>query len=178
MYRRRLSALAVVLVLCASRAAAQQVPDVRPCETALPANIEGGVLQQQALDLLQRSATFRQQCRLIAASRILRVTLAVGRDMEDRARAQTVMHRYQAGAIRAEVTLGFSEDFLELLAHEFEHILEQVDHVDLRGLAGVRGSGVHQVESDLFETERAQRVGRMVAAEVRDRRERRPFATD
>ena len=61
----------------------------------------------------------------------------------------------------------------ELVGHEFEHILEQVEGLNLRALADKKGSGVHEVERDLYETDRAQRTGRIVAEEVRATRSAR-----
>ena len=68
----------------------------------------------------------------IAATKVLRVTLHIGPVTNPLARAETIINRYEAGGIRAEVTLRFAEDYLELLAHEFEHIIEQIDGVSLR----------------------------------------------
>ena len=63
-----------------------------------------------------------------------------------------------------------------MLAHEFEHILEQIEGLDLPTLSRVKGSGVREVEYAVFETERAQAAGEAVAAEVgryaRGRRQR------
>jgi hypothetical protein len=56
---------------------------------------------------------------------------------------------------------------VELIAHEFEHILEQVDGIDLTRWIG--RNGVYRVGSmdrgAPIETARARRVGRTVAAE-------------
>ena len=55
----------------------------------------------------------------------------------------------------------------ELIAHEFEHILEQLDGVDLNrwvGHSGVRRVGGNR-EGSPIETERACQVGRLVAGE-------------
>src|SRR5947209_3156882 len=48
------------------------------CESSLPSNVDAGMLQPTVIELLQRSATFRQQCKRIAASRVLRVSVHVG----------------------------------------------------------------------------------------------------
>ena len=127
------------------------------CEVAPPSNVRAGMLQQQFIELLQRSATFRQQCARIAATRVLRVTLHVGRTMDPLARAQTIINRYEAGGIRAEVTLRFAEDYLELLAHEFEHIIEQVEGVSLRN-EELQGRA-WRTPSGAFETRRAFDAG-------------------
>ena len=54
---------------------------------------------------------------------------------------------------------------VELLAHEFEHLVEQVEGLNLRKLARIRGSGVRELDGELFESDRAIRVGRVVAEE-------------
>ena len=69
--------------------------------------------------------------------------------------------------IRAEIHLPPSSDHAELLAHEFEHILEQIEGLDLRSLARVKDSGVYESEYAVFETDRAQTAGRIVRAETR-----------
>jgi hypothetical protein len=144
------AAVAPLLVACHL-----SVPPV--CERSQPSNIQIGTLQPAFVELLQRSATFRQQCARIAASRVLRVTVRVATTLNEGARAQTIINRYEAGGIRAEVTLRFAEDYLELLAHEFEHVLEQVDRVSLhdevaKGRAWITPSGA-------FESRRAFEAG-------------------
>ena len=134
------------------------------CESSLPSNIDAGMLQPTVVELFQRSATFRQQCRRVAVTPVLRVTLQVGTAVDVGARAQTVINRYEAGAIRAEVTLRFAEDYQELLAHELEHILEQVDGVDLR--AEVASGRAWRTRSGAFETRRAYNAGVRARLEV------------
>jgi hypothetical protein len=76
------------------------------------------------------------------------------------------------GSWLANVSLFLDRDLVELIAHEFEHIIEQIDGVDLpryskQGLTGVTpGSGEH------FETARAIAVGRRVSAEYAASRDR------
>lgn len=142
------------------------------CESSLPSNIDAGMLQSTIIALLQRSPTFQQQCRRIAAVRFLRITLQVGKAVDAGAMAQTVITRYDAGAIRAEVTLRFSEDYLLLLAHEFEHILEQVDGVDLRDEAA--SGRAWRTASGAWETRRAFNAGMRVRQEA-DALPRHPF---
>jgi hypothetical protein len=127
------------------------------CEVSQPSNIQAGLLQQEFTELLQRSASFRRQCARIAASRALRVTLRVGKVLPEGARAQTIINRYEAGGVRAEVTLRFSEDYLELLAHEFEHIIEQIDRVSLTD--EVKKGRAWKTPSGAFETRRAFDAG-------------------
>jgi len=80
-----------------------------PCVSSLPPNIDAGMLQPTVIGLLQQSPTFQQQCARLAASRVLRVAVRVGTAVDAGAMAVTVISRYDAGAIRAEVTLRFAE---------------------------------------------------------------------
>ena len=63
----------------------------------------------------------------------------------------------------AEVHLPPTNGLIELVAHEFEHVLEQIEGLDLRRLARIKGSGVHELQGRVFETDRAQLAGRIVA---------------
>ena len=142
--------------------------DSAECQSVPPLNIDTGMLRGPFVELLQRSATFRQQCARIARTPELRVTLHVRGSLPERgARALTNIDRFETGAIRADVALRLGRDYLEMLAHEFEHILEQLDGVDLTAWVG--RSGVHRVGSSdrgaPIETERARQVGRLVASE-------------
>src|SRR5437899_12959693 len=56
------------------------------CTSSLPSNIDAGMLQANAIELLQRSATFRQQCTRVASAHVLRVTLRVSTAVEVGAR--------------------------------------------------------------------------------------------
>ena len=134
------------------------------CESSLPANIDAGMLQPVVIALLQRSATFRQQCRQIAAARVLRVSVHVSTAVDVGALAQTVINRYDAGAIRAEVTLRFAEDYQLLLAHEFEHVLEQLDGVVRREEAA--SGRAWRTLSGAWETRRAFNAGVRARQEV------------
>ena len=59
------------------------------------------------------------------------------------------------------------DSLIELIAHEFEHILEQLDSVDLAAMAARSGTGVRAVsELGHFETDRAIAAGRRVESEM------------
>ena len=75
-------------------------------------------------------------------------------------RAVTVLARYESGYLRAEVTLVFAENYIELVAHEFEHVLEQVDGIDLRARAAL-GQARH-LPDGAYETPRATLAGQQV----------------
>lgn len=126
------------------------------CESSLPHNIDAGLLAPVAVALLQQSPTFRQQCQRIAATFVLRVQVRLV-PARLGSRGETTIRRYRAGALRADVLVSFGDDYIELLAHEFEHVLEQVERVSLMkqlssGQAWITASGA-------FETARASEVG-------------------
>jgi hypothetical protein len=134
-----------------------------------PANIKVDPLLQPVVDaLLEKSPTLRRQWRAIGATGIVRVSLISSWPLRDamNVRAHTAISRYASGAIRAVVELPKGVDITELLPHELEHVLEQVEGVDLPTLANRRTSGVHQVDRGVYETERARGAGLMALQEV------------
>ncbi len=157
MRRRRVSVVTCLIVVLGSLFVARQVSASPICESSLPFNIDAGILEPDLIELLQGSPTFRQQCARIAATRVLRVTVRISTTIIAGGRAQTIIHRYEAGGIRAQVTLGFAEDYVELLAHEFEHVLEQVDGVRLDAEVAARRAWL--TPSGAFETRRASGSG-------------------
>jgi Tol biopolymer transport system component len=134
---------------------------------ALPPNLEADPVFHPFLDkMLQSSATFRNQCDKLAAAATLRVRAIVEeqpqRDLLIRARTELTR---QAGSLEwARVYLPSSPDAIELIAHEVEHILEQLDCVDLAAQAG--NGVVWKSGEQRFETRRAIEVGQRVAREV------------
>jgi hypothetical protein len=75
------------------------------------------------------------------------------------ARARTAVSRYPQGAIRAVVELPCVVDLSELLPHELEHVLEQVEGLDLPALAKDGSSGVQELSRGVYETDRARNAG-------------------
>ena len=133
------------------------------CAGQVPSNIDAGIFGSQILEILSRSETFRRQCQRIAAVRVLRVRLAITARPHAEYRALTILARYDAGSLRADVTLVFAENYVELLAHEFEHVLEQLDGVNLSDDAA---RGQAQILQDgAYETRRATVAGLQVLRE-------------
>ena len=159
----RAGVLVVLWLLWVGAASAER----KQCRrSTLPSNVElmadlGEILQR----MYDRSPTFRSQCERIAKASNLRVRIRINTRIPKVCRALTVVQR-QGYEIRADVHLPPASNYPELVGHEFEHLLEQVEGLDLRRLARVRGAGVHEVERGMFETNRAQEVGRVVAAEM------------
>ena len=164
----------VVLLVMFGGAIAADPQQCRPA--VLLANVEAASDLERAIRrIYERSSTFRAQCARIAEAANLRVTVLIDTSIPGHCRAFTIVQR-RGYEIHADVHVPPDSGLTELVAHEFEHLLEQIEGLNLRRLARVRGSGVHELEGRLFETDRAQAAGRVVAAEA-DRQRRAP-ATD
>jgi hypothetical protein len=144
------------------------------CATAIPSNIDAGIFTRDVIALLSRSETFRSQCERVAGTPRVRVTLAIVSTLNG-GRAQTAIHRFPSGAILAEVDVLFGENYRELLAHEFEHILEQIEGVDLRQEAAQGRAWL--LPGGAFETRRAYLTGVQVSTESEPMRARRAAAS-
>jgi len=155
--------LLFVIALNALRAPAAAGPPSRH----LPGAIETTDDVRRHLEMmLQRSATFRQQCLRLDAPRV-RVQIRRDPGLFDRPyRAITVIHRSAAEIVASVVIAGFG-DPTEWLAHELEHVLEQIDGLNIPRLAHSRHEAWPSTEG-AFETTRAIRTGKIVRQEVRD----------
>jgi hypothetical protein len=120
-----------VLTVAASLLATHVIALSMTCGSELPVNIRAGVFRSEMIRLLDRSETFRTQCSRIAFAPHVRIAVAITRSLPDGSRAQTTIERYEAGAIVARMVLKFGEDYVELIPHEMEHVIEQLDHVRL-----------------------------------------------
>jgi hypothetical protein len=134
---------------------------------AIPGNIEIPRGQQELVnEMLRRSPTFRAQCSRIAAASDLHVVVAKSL-LVPADGAMTDIARKPDGRIDADVQVGTLGDMTLLIAHEFEHIIEQLDGVDLSAMAARTGTGVSvSSRSGHFETQRAIEAGQRVAREV------------
>jgi hypothetical protein len=127
----------------------------------------GPELKAQVDRMLQRSATFREQYRRIADSPL--VVVGVRTDIrlcETSYKARTTFRRYQTGLMVAAVAISPGAHQEEWIAHEFEHILEQLDGQNLPQMARSHAKDVWFSGSDAIETDRAIRVGRAVRSEM------------
>ena len=167
-----------VLIAAATLGAAPTRPDLPGAWMSPPARCEiaaEGLRVEPALrpvvvDMCRRSPTFRRQVIRLARQPGLEVRLQAGQfSTFGTVRARTTLTRVD-GQLRAAIVVvpaGTSVVQAELVAHEFEHIVEQLDGVNLADWAG--RSGVYRVGSNgregPFETERARQIGRAVAGE-------------
>ena len=131
----------------------------------LPSNIQMPAdLRQLFQRIYHRSPTFRGQCEKISAANDVRVEIVLDLSIPRFCRAFTNVRRTPHG-MHAEIHVRPGALLVELLAHEFEHVIEQLEGVDMRALAKKRGSGVREVFFEIFESDRAQRVGQTVVRE-------------
>jgi hypothetical protein len=138
----------------------------------LPANLQiDPALASGVQWLWSRSPTFRRQCQRIGTVDGLGVHLALTpASPQPGADAVSVVRREAAGhGVRVQIGVSRALNqhrILELIAHELEHVVEQIDGIDLdlltlRGVAGVYSTGDHR-----FETARAAAIGRRVIQEA------------
>jgi hypothetical protein len=121
-------------------------------------------------EMLARSPTFRRQCARLAGATHVTVLIRSNPPAGSLTQALTHISMRPIGRIDALVHVGPSPLATELIAHELEHILEQLDGVDLAAKSRLRDSGVRRTGPlDAFETTRAIVTGRRVAREVLDR---------
>ncbi len=124
-------------------------------------------LQPTLALMLQTSATFRTQYERLAREPRLYVRVLIDPYLDQRPfRAQSVINRTHSGAIVAFVSIAPGYDPTEWLAHEFEHVIEQLEGVKLNVRAAAHND-VWRTEVNMFETGRAIDVGRAVVDEVR-----------
>jgi Tol biopolymer transport system component len=150
-----------------ARSAAQPPPALASAGTAVrPSNLAAASVFQPFLERMWRSSsTFNAQCTRLAAAQRLKVVLG----LEEPQRrptfsARSVFERQDGVLVSANVFLPPTPDAVELIAHEVEHVLEQLDGVDLEAQAG--SGHVWKRADGAFETRRATEVGRRVAREV------------
>jgi hypothetical protein len=153
-------AIATRLALACILSAAPPIPGNISVDSALAGLVD---------DMLLHSPTFRAQCARLQGVTRLRIRLSIdGRGACERTgnRADSVITRYEYGFIDVTVRLRSLSHQAELIAHEFEHVLEYVEGVDHRAESRRNHREVWKVEESRFETTRAIDAGRRVAAEV------------
>jgi hypothetical protein len=145
--------------------------DAIPRQLALPPNLVVSALYRPLVEaMLRDSPTFRRQCVRIAAEPELTVHLSFSPPPRRWShRAMTRLTRNAQGHLTAVIAIGPFEDKQELIAHEFEHVIEQLDGVDLAARAAWPHTGVTPIghRGAVYETTRAQRVGLKVVSELR-----------
>jgi hypothetical protein len=163
--------VAVLIVLCVGLArpvAAAPAGEEAPIAAALPPTIQvESLLRNTTTRMLEKSPTFRRQCDIIgAAGHVVVKVRIVPAPRNSMCRATTTFRRYTSGITVADVEIPAASPVVELLAHEFEHIAEYVQGVDLKTLSQKCPGEAFQLRDGSFETQRAVQAGRAVAHEV------------
>jgi len=136
-------------------------------QLALPAHFHVAPVYFEFVEAMAgHSPTFQAQLLRIATAPDVTVHLEIVPYVIG-ARARTRMMRETDG-LTAWIEVARFDNVVELIAHEIEHVIEQIDGIDLAGGAGMAGSGIYSVSSRgaAFETARAARAGVTVAREV------------
>src|SRR5262245_44576856 len=145
--------------------------DLRTVPPILPENL---VLSKDLRPILEkmwmRSPTFRQQCDRIAQSPGLLVNLKVATRPGNIGsyRALTKVEKMPDGLTKASVRIFQMSYLVELVGHEFEHILEQIEGINLQAMA-IRGEEeVFLSKEGFYETRRALQAGRQIYKEYKN----------
>jgi hypothetical protein len=154
-----------VLGSARGNAATQEQP---PACDRLPSNIQITDMFRPTVEaLIEMSPTLQRQSRLIGATRSVRIVIAVRGGLKDgHARARASIARHEAGFLNARIELPIAHDLPELLAHELEHVIEQIEGVNLAALARQDSSLAHRDHQGIYETARATRIGLAAAGEI------------
>lgn len=117
-------------------------------------------------EMWRGSATFRRQWIRLAEARVRMFVTFDPLCKMNGAHAQSEISRKSDLRVRVSLAV-VGRSAIEHLAHEFEHVLEQLDEVDLEEAVKhhVHGASVKGRRA-LFETRRAIVVGKLVASEV------------
>ena len=120
----------------------------------------------------ERSPSFRQQCGRIAAEPRLLVRLYTATSLsQSQGRAATYVRRRASGLLDARIYLAKeipAARLVEPIAHELEHVIEQMEELSLDRIARRAPATVWRTGPGAYETRRAILIGRRVAAEVAD----------
>lgn len=161
-------ALFIVLSLgLVSLAASASAVEEAPALVALPTTIQvETLLRSVTARMLEKSPTFKRQCDIIgAAGHVVVKVRVVPAPRSSMTRATTTFRRYTSGITVADVEIPAASPVVELIAHEFEHIAEYVQGVDLKSMSQKHPDEAFKLRDGSFETTRAVQAGRAVAHE-------------
>jgi hypothetical protein len=123
-------------------------------------------LQNLVQQMLARSPSFRMQWGRLNAGRV-HVTVRFARASEPlRQRGALTRFARSAAGLHASVIINLGAELVNALAHELEHVIEQIEGLDLKELVDVKGSGVTWQDPG-YETRRAIAAGEQVMREYR-----------
>lgn len=164
---RYLYLLAVVLLLSGRRATLFAEPSSQGLD--LPRTLQAAPELRAGLHrMLSSSSTFRSQCLRLDEAEKLVVMLRLKPNLPMGIfRARSTVRRYTSGLLIVTVDVAPGANQAEWIAHEFEHVLEQMDGEDLSVQAGRQATGVWHSAQGMIETQRALDAGRAVLMETK-----------
>jgi hypothetical protein len=172
-YPRSIGGLLSVFLVTSSASTHAQHHAAEPCTVDNPALFErvavSPVLEPVILKLLERSPTFRAQCRRIIEAPQLQLVIRLTTSAHPFPVRATV-RRSPFGRLDARIDLTrVPGQYAEWLGHELEHVIEHLDGVNIQQQA--RGNDeARELRPGLFETRRATKIGWRVADEFKARR--------
>ena len=159
MVMRHTHLLAVVLCIFSLRSPAF-------AQLALPSNLHVAPMYREMVEsMADRSPTFQGQLLRIGTARGVTVHVEIIQHIIG-ARAMTRMVR-QIDGLTARVEVARLDNVVELIAHELEHVIEQIDRVDLAGSAGLSNGGIYSVAAGGWCSKRERAVVRGSASHGR-----------
>jgi hypothetical protein len=127
-------------------------------------------VQSHVSHMLAHSPTFRAQFQRVVDHSGVIVSATLDPTIAARPfSARSTIRRYDSGLVVVEMALAPGPRVEEYIAHEFEHVLEQLEGLDLATLARRGAPGIWFSTGSLIETDRATRAGRTVMDELRTR---------
>ena len=166
------SALVVALLLVVPRVSRAGAETPVHSELVLPGTmLIDPELHRSVEAMLKQSPTFRQQYERIAATPKLIVSARIDIKVTHKTfRARSCIRRYDSGLIVVSMEIAPDAVRPEWIAHEFEHILEQLDGIDVAALALRRRPGIWFSSGEMVETVRPTKAGHLVRDEMRARK--------
>ena len=163
--------LALLVIMPDARLRPDSLTQTSPC--AMTNLVVATTLRPVIDHMWHTSLTFKAQCARLSQAPALVVRIGLGNQSQVGARGRVEFVRAEGAVVRAEIMV-FHElrtitEIVEVLAHELEHVIEQLDGVQL---IPDSTHGVHRTASGAFETARALHVGQTVSGEVEAARER------
>ena len=168
---RFLASFVVFLVLMTLVAAPLSAQQAVGTAAVIPLNMQvNPVLVDVVNAILAVSPAFAAQCATIADAGFLRVVITpvMASSTTSRGSARTTMRRYASGALIAAVEMPVpltAAEYAELFGHELEHVIEQIERVDLQAMTEAR-DGATRLADGSYETVRARRAGLLITDEI------------
>jgi len=125
-------------------------------------------IQRRVEAMLERSPTFREQYQRILHTPLVIITARVeAAVLSTSFRARSTIRRYGSGLLIVLMEIAPGANQAQWIAHEFEHVVEQLDGIDVGADAAAGHRHSWYTGDRAVETLRAVRAGRQVEDEMR-----------